>query len=99
MKYRSRTDIISSILGTAQNGGATKTRLMYGAYLSYYQIEEYLDLLIGKQLLHLEEQSRMYKLTEKGLDFLHKCNEIGEMLTPAQQEPQTENERFVSVRS
>ena len=41
MKYRSRTDIVSQILEAA-NGGATKTKIMYEAYLSYAQPKEYL---------------------------------------------------------
>jgi predicted transcriptional regulator len=40
MKYRSRTDIVAMILDAA-NGGATKTKIMYKAYLSYAQLEEY----------------------------------------------------------
>ncbi|WP_323444712.1 winged helix-turn-helix domain-containing protein [Candidatus Nitrososphaera gargensis] len=34
MKYRSRTEITAQILEAAC-GGATKTRIMYKAYLSY----------------------------------------------------------------
>ena len=40
MKYRSRTEIVSAMLRIA-NRGATKTRIMYGAYLSYAQVMEY----------------------------------------------------------
>ena len=45
MKYRSRTEIVSMILEAA-NGGATKTRIMYKAFLSYAQLKEYLSVLI-----------------------------------------------------
>jgi predicted transcriptional regulator len=34
MKYRSRTEIVAMILDAA-NGGATKTKIMYKAFLSY----------------------------------------------------------------
>jgi len=37
MKYRSRTDIVGLILEAA-NGGATKTKIMYKAFLSYAQL-------------------------------------------------------------
>ena len=42
MKYRSRTEIVAMILEAA-NGGATKTRIMYKAFLSYAQLREYLQ--------------------------------------------------------
>ncbi|MFL6431808.1 MAG: winged helix-turn-helix domain-containing protein, partial [Nitrososphaeraceae archaeon] len=47
MKYRSRTDIVGLILEAA-NGGATKTRIMYKAFLSYAQLKEYLTVLLEK---------------------------------------------------
>lgn len=36
-KYRSRTEIVAMILDSA-NGGDTKTKIMYSAYLSYNQL-------------------------------------------------------------
>ena len=45
MGNRSRTEIVSMILETA-NGGATKTKIMYNAYLSYNQLKEYISILI-----------------------------------------------------
>ncbi|MGC2439972.1 MAG: winged helix-turn-helix domain-containing protein, partial [Nitrososphaeraceae archaeon] len=50
MKYRSRTEIVAMILEAA-NGGATKTRIMYKAFLSYAQLREYLSVLIENNLL------------------------------------------------
>jgi predicted transcriptional regulator len=50
MKYRSRTEIVSSILDAA-NGGATKTKIMYIAFLSYSQLKEYLSILIENNLI------------------------------------------------
>ena len=50
MKYRSRTEIISVILEAA-NGGATKTRIMYKAFLSYAQLKEYLSVLIENNVI------------------------------------------------
>ncbi|HYY71221.1 MAG TPA: winged helix-turn-helix domain-containing protein [Nitrososphaeraceae archaeon] len=34
MEYRSRTEIVSNILN-ASNGGASKSKIMYKAFLSY----------------------------------------------------------------
>ena len=79
MKYRSRTEIVSSILDAA-NGRATKTKIMYIAFLSYSQLKEYLSVLIENNLLEYLEGTRTFKTTEKGLNFLKMNNEIGELL-------------------
>ncbi|MGH9973030.1 MAG: winged helix-turn-helix domain-containing protein [Nitrososphaeraceae archaeon] len=79
MKYRSRTEIVSMILEAA-NGGATKTRIMYKAFLSYAQLKEYLSVLIENNLLEYLEGSQTYKTNEKGLNLLKMHNEIGELL-------------------
>ena len=79
MKYRSRTEIVSNILDAA-NGRATKTKIMYKAFLSYAQLKEYLSVLIENNLLEYIEGTHTYKTTEKGLNFLKMNNEIGELL-------------------
>jgi predicted transcriptional regulator len=79
MKYRSRTEIVSNILDAA-NGGASKSKIMYKAFLSYTQLKEYLSLLIENNLLESKEGTKVYKTTEKGLKFLRMYNEIGELL-------------------
>jgi predicted transcriptional regulator len=85
MKYRSRTEIVAMIL-EAGNGGATKTRIMYKAFLSYAQLREYLSVLIENNLLEYLEGSQNYKTTEKGLNFLKMHNEIGELLQTSMKE-------------
>lgn len=86
MKYRSRTEIVAMILEAA-NGGTTKTKIMYKAFLSYAQLREYLSVLIENNLLEYLEGSQTYKTTEKGLNFLKMHNEIGELLqTTAKEE-------------
>ena len=79
MRYRSRTEIVSMIL-EAGNGGATKTRIMYKAFLSFAQLKEYLSLLVENNLLEYLEGAKIYKTTEKGLNFLKMHNEISELL-------------------
>ena len=85
MKYRSRTEIVAMILEAA-NGSATKTRIMYKAFLSYAQLREYLSVLIENNLLEYLEGSQNYKTTEKGLNFLKMHNEIGELLQTSMKE-------------
>jgi predicted transcriptional regulator len=76
MKYRSRTDIISQILDTANGGGATKTKIIYKAYLSHNQLKEYVTLLAESGLLSFDGQTHTFKTTEKGLRFLKTYNQI-----------------------
>ncbi len=79
MKNRSRTEIVGNILDAA-NGGATKTKIMYNAFLSYNQLKDYLSVLIENNLIEYLEGTRTFKTTEKGLNFLKMHNEIGELL-------------------
>lgn len=65
----------------AANGGSTKTRIMYKAYLSYAQLKEYLSILVENGLLQYEEGELKYTTTEKGLRFMRTYNEIGEMVS------------------
>jgi predicted transcriptional regulator len=79
MKNRSRTEIVGNILDAA-NGGATKTKIMYKAFLSYVQLNEYLSILIENNLLEYLDGTHKFKTTDKGLFFLKIHNEIGELL-------------------
>ena len=79
MKYRGRTEILGNILDAA-NGGATKTKIMYQAFLSYAQLKEYLSILIDNNLIEYSNGTQTFKTTEKGLNFLKMHNQIGELL-------------------
>ena len=80
MKYRSRTEIVGNILDAANGGGATKTKIMYTAFLSYAQLKEYLSVLTENNLIEYLEGTKTFKTTEKGLNYLKTHNEIGELL-------------------
>ena len=79
MGNRSRTEIVSNILDAA-NGGTTKTKIMYKAFISYNQLKEYLSLLIQNNLLEYRDGGQIFKTTEKGLNLLKMHNEMGELL-------------------
>ena len=79
MKYRGRTEIVATMLEAA-NGRATKTKIMYNAFLSYNQLKDYLSILIENNLIECLEVNNTFKTTEKGLNFLKMHNEIGELL-------------------
>jgi predicted transcriptional regulator len=88
MKYRSRTDIVAQILeiandNSSSNGDgsrANKTKIMYGAYLSYAQLKEYLSVMLESGLLERDPASnQFYRTTQKGWQFLKLYNSIGEL--------------------
>ena len=79
MKYRSRTEIVGNILDSA-NGGASKTKIMYKAYLSYNQLREYLTILIENNLIEYLDGDNKFKTTEKGLNLLKMHNEMAQLL-------------------
>ena len=82
MGNRSRTEIVSMILETA-NWGATKTKIMYSAFPSYNQLKEYLSVLIENNLIEYRDGTQTFKTTEKGLNLLKMHNEMGELLYTA----------------
>lgn len=67
---------MTHILECVSDGGSTRTKIMFKAYLSYAQTKEYTKFLQEKALVEYEEGTQVYKITEKGLDFLRKCEEI-----------------------
>ncbi len=74
--YRSKMRILADMMRAIQNegeDGAGPTRILYGANLSHDRLTQYIDELLGKQLItetEIEDQSRVYLLTEKGREFL-----------------------------
>ena len=81
MKYRDRTEIVKLILRSSNTAeGAFKTRIMYEAYLSFSQLEEYLALLRRNGLLEYNETSTTFKTTEKGVRLLELCNKLHEIV-------------------
>jgi predicted transcriptional regulator len=70
MKYRSRIEIMSQILEAANGGGATRTKIMYKAFLSFIQLREFLMVLTKSDLLSYDGETQTFKTTEKGLRFL-----------------------------
>lgn len=72
---------MSQILEAA-NGGSSKTKIMYKAYLSYAQLKEYLAVLVENGLLEVEKATNTYRTTAKGLQFLRTYSQIGGLIVP-----------------
>ena len=73
-------EIIAMILQTAAQG-VTKTRIMYAAYLSFQQVNDYLEFLQENGLLQYENEMGHYRVTEKGFRFLKISNEMNDLFS------------------
>ncbi|MFX1483841.1 MAG: winged helix-turn-helix domain-containing protein [Promethearchaeota archaeon] len=74
--YRSKMRILADMMRTIQREGeegAGPTKILYAANLSHDRLTQYLDELMEKGLIRIENaesDSRVYLLTEKGRAFL-----------------------------
>jgi predicted transcriptional regulator len=59
-----------------------KTQIMYRANLSFNQLNDYLEFLMNNNLLYKTSGAgkEVYVITEKGLDFLQRHNELTKMM-------------------
>lgn len=80
MKYRSRTDIVALILEAAQDG-ASKTKIMYKAFLSYTQLKEYINILLENALIEYYPEEEIFRINEKGRRFLELYAQISELIS------------------
>jgi predicted transcriptional regulator len=85
MKNRSRTELASNVLEAA-NGGATKTKIMYKAFLSYAQLKEYLAMLTQNGLILHDVEGEVYRTTNNGIKFIETSRELGGLFTPVASE-------------
>lgn len=96
MKYRSRTEIIVSMLEAARHGG-TKTKIMYSSYLSSHQLRTYLELVISSGLLQYDSMKDHYRTTQRGLRLLELYSSIGSLeLAPSTRTPAQNKEKNLS---
>lgn len=87
-KNRSRNEIIATILEIVSSGGSTRIKIMYGAFLSSEQLNEYLVFLLENALISYQEQLQLKKIkrspsfmiAEKGTHFLKIHNQMNEMI-------------------
>jgi predicted transcriptional regulator len=79
IRNRSRLDVIAAILREVDGREATKTRIMYSAFLSSTQMREYVPFLLNNGLL-AKVQHTIYKITEKGMRFLLLCDQLNNMI-------------------
>ncbi|MFW9869311.1 MAG: winged helix-turn-helix domain-containing protein [Candidatus Thorarchaeota archaeon] len=74
--YRSKMRILADMMRAIQiegEEGAGPTKILYAANLSHDRLTQYLDELIEKGLIRVENaesDNRVYLLTERGREFL-----------------------------
>ena len=82
MNYRSREEIVKSILTSAMGKeGVTRTQIMYNSLVSYTQLACYLENLIEDDLLEYNYVNRLYKITKKGLAYSELYLDLIDMLS------------------
>ena len=73
-KYRSQMRIYVDIMRVIQreNNRAKPTRILYGANLSHDRLLKYLEDLKALGVIEeTDDEERLYKLTQKGVEFLN----------------------------
>jgi predicted transcriptional regulator len=70
-KYRESVDIVADVLKAAGEG-TSKTRIMYGANLSFRLLERYLELSMANGFLQ-QDQSK-YRVTANGRSYIERYN-------------------------
>jgi predicted transcriptional regulator len=80
-KKRDQLDIVNAILKVAKQG-ASKTRIMYNAHLSFKGVTQYLSFMVENELLlkTREDYKPVYYASEKGLTFLSSYTQLLQLL-------------------
>jgi predicted transcriptional regulator len=81
--YRDRTELVASVLEVVNGRSLNASQIMYRSFLSYAQMKQYVSILIDAGLIRTyqeENRRRTYRITDKGLMFLHLHNQLDELL-------------------
>ena len=80
MKNRSEIEIMASILRSATKDWEYKTTIMTNAVVSHSQLIRYLAIAVERGLVTYSETSGLYKITQEGLLFLDKYEQLLRLL-------------------
>jgi predicted transcriptional regulator len=79
---RNKQDIIYDMLKAVQSKGGSilSTHLLYKSNLSHSKMKDYLEELMGKELLEYVEfgEKQKIKMTDKGFKFLQSLRQLRE---------------------
>lgn len=80
MKNRSEIEIMASILRSATKDWEYKTTIMNNAMVSHSQLIRYLAIAVERGLVNYSETSGLYRITEAGLVYLEKYEQLLRLL-------------------
>lgn len=84
-KKRNKLEIIRDILQVIRekNGRIKPTHILYKSNLSHQMMTEYLQELIGKELIFESDMnnSKTYSLTDKGMKYLSEYSKIADFMS------------------
>ena len=66
---RTNNEIVASMLKSAIKG-ANSLKIMDGAYINHTNLKKYLKILIGNNMIEYESETRIFRTSEKGIEFL-----------------------------
>ena len=69
MANRTIMEVTAQILEIAKEG-EIKTRIVYGAYMSWNQLKEYLSALTKGRLIEYIREEQKYRANKKGMEYL-----------------------------
>ncbi len=76
---RATTDVLAEVLEQCKQPTA-KTRVMYKVALSHPAITNLLEYLQKLEMIELDEKSRRYSTTDKGIEYLGRYRALQEFL-------------------
>jgi predicted transcriptional regulator len=82
LKLRNRMDIIANILNSIRSNGdvgASKSHIVEIADVSYMKLREYAPLLDEYQLWKFDDETKLYTITTRGLEYLELYQLISEL--------------------
>jgi predicted transcriptional regulator len=80
LKNRSEIEIMASILRSATKDWEYKTTIMNNAMVSHSQLIRYLAIAVERGLVNYSETSGLYRITEAGLVYLEKYEQLLRLL-------------------
>lgn len=80
-KYRNRLDIIAHLLNATHNG-ASKTKIMRRAMISYGQLRKYLQTMTDNDLIAYNNANRRFTITQKGYQFMKMYEDLSKLVGP-----------------
>ena len=85
MRHRDKSEIVASILRIlSEKNGMGFTKIMFCSYLSYKQVNRFLNLAVGNGLLDYDVSTRLYNITRRGQDFLELYTKMENLLKSEQ---------------